>query len=75
MRHEDGSWVLDTFEGHELNAFGGIGGTTKVERGRPYSRWEAVQGWCRSSSVRRLRIVRGGLEDRPGPRISTAALG
>jgi hypothetical protein len=46
MRHEDGSWVADTFEGHELQTFGGIGGTVEVKKGEPHSEWQPVQEWC-----------------------------
>lgn len=46
MRHRDGTWVPDIFEGHELSSFGGPGGFARIERGRPDSSWHAVQQWC-----------------------------
>jgi hypothetical protein len=46
MRHEDGSWVPDTFEGIERMSLGGTGGTAEVKQGQPHSRWLAVQQWC-----------------------------
>ena len=46
MRHEDGTWVPDIFEGHELMTLGGVGGVHEVKRGEPYSKWLAVQQWC-----------------------------
>ncbi|HEX8200802.1 MAG TPA: hypothetical protein VF590_09960, partial [Isosphaeraceae bacterium] len=46
MRHQDGAWVPDIFEGHGLSSFGGLGGSYTVKRGKPQSHWLAVQQWC-----------------------------
>jgi hypothetical protein len=46
MRHADGSWVPDIFEGHAMTSYGGLGGSCTVKHGEPYSDWLAVQQWC-----------------------------
>lgn len=46
MRHRDGEWVPDIFEGHVMSSFGGIGGAYSAKRGEPQSHWLAVQQWC-----------------------------
>ena len=46
MRHKDGAWVPDIFEGHDTASFGGPGGLARVERGQPEASWHAVQAWC-----------------------------
>ena len=43
MRHQDGTWVPDIFEGYKMMSFGGIGGTRQIEQGQPHSDWLAVQ--------------------------------
>ncbi len=46
MRHEDGTWVPDIFEGRDRSIFGGPAGRTSVSRDEPTSDWLAVQQWC-----------------------------
>jgi hypothetical protein len=46
MRHRDGAWVPDIYEGHAVSSFGGLSGSSAVRRDEPFSRWFAVQQWC-----------------------------
>src|SRR4051812_5839607 len=67
MRHRDGTWVPDIYEGHDVSSFGGMGGFATVKRGEPRSNWYAVQQWCAIDrpGVYDLYAFHAGGETRP----------
>jgi hypothetical protein len=46
MRHEDGTWVADTYAPAEGYEGGGMASYLPVAQGKPASSWQPVQRWC-----------------------------